>query len=96
MEKLTEELFTGNESLEERLAVVGRFAVLCELGYFGDKTNVSLARGNYKGRFNAGVRKRFSGIYGNTEGCSRGDIEVAAELLGVYDDIYNFELKDKK
>ncbi len=89
------ELFEGDPPLDEKAARMGRFMVLQELGFMGERTNLDLAKGNYKGRFNAGVRKRFAGIYGNTNGCSAGDIECAAELLEVFESIYDYELKDK-
>ena len=79
----------------ERAALLGRFAVLDELGYFGEETSLKIALGNYKGTFTAAVRRRFSNVYGNVEGCSAADIEVAAELLGVLDDVYDYDLKER-
>lgn len=85
------ELLEGASTLAERGARIGRWLTLKELGFFGDETNLDLAKGNYKGKFNAGIRKRFSGLYGNVEGCANGDIEVAAELTDSFDAIYDFE-----
>jgi hypothetical protein len=79
----------------ERAARIGRWLVLQEMGFFGDQTNLKIAEGRYKGSFIAAVRKRFSGLYGNTDGCAAADIEVAMEMLGVFDDIYDYELGDK-
>ena len=87
------ELLEGASELAERAARIGRFLVLEELGFFGTEANLKIARGNYQGKFNGGVRKRFSGIYGNTDGCAAGDIECAAEMLGVFDSIYDYEVE---
>ena len=84
-------LLEGSKNLAERAARIGRLMVLRELGFFDEAINLDLAKGHYKGRFNAGVRKRFAGINGNTAGCSVGDIEVAAELTDMWDAIYDFE-----
>lgn len=89
------ELFEGCTDDAERAARLGRFAVLDELGFFGEETSLKIALGNYKGTFTAAVRRRFSNLYGSTDGCSPGDIEVAAEMLGVLDDIYDYDLRSK-
>lgn len=92
-------LFDGSSDPAETAARIARWVTLEELGFFGVKTMLELARGEYKGRFNAGVRKRFAGTYGNTNGCTAGDIELAAELRGIQDDtdyisaIYDFEIE---
>lgn len=87
------ELFEDAPEDAELAARLARFRTLMELGFFGLQTTVDLSLGHYKGRFNAGVRKRFAGTYGNTEGCSAGDIELAAELIGKdnFDAIYDYE-----
>jgi len=89
------ELFEGTSNLseQERSAIIGRYAILHEMGFFGDDTNIALSVQSGPGRFAARVRKRFSGTYGNVEGCSAGDIEVAGELLGVFDEVFDFELE---
>lgn len=76
---------------EERAARIGRLAILEEMGFFGDRTNIALAKNEGPGTWTARVRRRFSGIYGNTEGCEAADLEVAAEMLGVFDDVYDIE-----
>lgn len=86
-----DELFQGAPSFEETAARAGRWAVLNELGFFGDKTNLRLARGHYPGSFMAATRRTFSNTYGNTDGCHPADIEVAMELLGVLDDVLDVE-----
>lgn len=86
----------GIKSDDELAARIGRFATLQELGFFGVKTNVELAKGSYPPRtFIGAVRKRFSGMYGDVEGCSAGDIEVAMELTGSMEDILDYELREK-
>lgn len=83
---------TSDDELAARIA---RYTVLEELGYFGVKTSIKLAIGPYPPRtFVGAVRKSFSGLYGNTDGCSAGDIEVAMELTGSMDDILDFELRE--
>lgn len=93
METLPAKLFEGAEGEKERAARMGRFLILEECGYFGTPTNVALAMGDYKGSFAAAVRRRFSNIYGNSDGCSAADLEVAAELLGVFEAVYETELE---
>lgn len=89
------QLQEGIQSDDELAARIGRFATLEELGFFGIKTSISLAIGPYPPRtFVGAVRKRFSGLYGNTVGCSPGDIEVAMELTGTMDDILDYELRE--
>lgn len=85
------ELFTDEPALEERAARIGRFLILEEMGYFGRETNIDLSFANGKGSWTAQVRKRFSGVYGNVRGCERADMEVAGELLGVFDMVYDYE-----
>lgn len=87
------ELLEGVKDPREQAAKIGRWLVLQEMGFFGDKTNLALAKGGYDGRFNAGVRRRFSNTYGDVAGCHPADIEVAAEMLGVFDDVYDYELQ---
>lgn len=87
-------LMEGAASDDELAARIGRYEVLQELGFFGIKTSLKIARGEYEGRFNAVVRRKFSNIYGDVGGCDVGDIEVAAEMLDVFSDIYDYELKD--
>lgn len=83
------------DTKDERIKAgrIGRWLVLQEMGFFGDKTNLVLARGEYTGTFTAAVRKRFSGLYGNVGGCDAADLEVAAEMLGVFEDVYNLEVE---
>lgn len=88
------QLQEGIKSDDELAARIGRYEVLKELGTFGIKTTLKIAMGDYKGTFNAAVRKQFSDTYGDVKGCDVGDIEVAAELLGCFDDIYDYELRE--
>lgn len=81
-------LFKDADGEREQAARLGRFVLLEELGYFGEATNVALARGEYEGSFVAAVRRRFSNIYGDTRGCDPADIEIAAEMLDVFDLVY--------
>lgn len=90
---IPDKLFEGAEGERDRAARMGRFLLLNELGYFGEKTNMVLARGEYKGSFVAAVRKRFSGLYGDVAGCHPADIEVAATMLGVEDLIFETQLE---
>lgn len=85
------ELFADNPDFIERAARIGRYLILEEMGYFGETTNIDLALARGKGSWTAQVRKRFSGIYGNTRGCEKADMEVAGELLGVFDMVYDDE-----
>lgn len=91
METYPHELFTGCETTEERSARIGRLETLDELGYFGEETNIKLARKERTGSFIAQVRKKFSGVYQNTNGCSAGDIECAAMVRGVFDQVFDVE-----
>ncbi len=97
-----EALLEGSENIAETAARIARWVTLEELGFFGVKTMLRLARGEYDGRFSTGVRKAFSGVYQNTEGCSRGDIELASELRGIQDDtdylsaIYDYEAQSER
>lgn len=84
---LVEDARDGNE----RALRVARFLVLEEMGYFGQETNVSLSFTPAKGTWIAAVRKRFSGTYGDVAGCHPADIEVAADMLGVFDTIFDGE-----
>lgn len=94
---LPQELFEGlrDDDGVERAARIGRWLVLQEMGFLGEESNLNLALGKYKGTFIAAVRRKFSNVYGNTDGCSPGDIEVAMELLEVMDDIYDADLANK-
>jgi hypothetical protein len=89
--EIPHELFAGCETEEERAARLGRFLVLQECGFFGKDTNLNLALAQGKGSWTAQVRRRFSGIYGDVRGCDPADLEIAAEMLGVFPDIYNIE-----
>jgi hypothetical protein len=93
MEQLPHQLFEdlSVEAVQERAARVGRFMVLEEMGFFGEKTNIDLAKAQGSGSWVAQVRKRFSGIYGDVAGCHPADLEIAAEMLGVFDEVYNIE-----
>ena len=90
---LPAELFEGltNADEFERRARIARYMVLQELGFFHDPTNVVLAFTPAEGTWVAKVRKRFAGRYGDVAGCHPADIEVAAEMLGVFDEIYDME-----
>lgn len=90
------ELFEGLTDEDEfvRRARIGRFLVLKEMGFFGLATNLNLSMAEGNGSWVAQVRKRFSGRYGDVAGCHPADIEIAAEMLGVFDDIYDMELAD--
>lgn len=95
MSELPHELFEGvKDDSPERLARIGRFLVLEECGYFGQESNIDLAKAKGLGTWTAQVRKRFSGTYGNVRGCDAADLEIAAEMLGVFDDIYDVESYD--
>ncbi len=90
---LPPELFEDltDEDEFERRARIGRFLVLSEMGFFGINTNIDLSLAQGNGSWVAQVRKRFSGRYGDVAGCHPADLEVAAEMLGVFDDIYDME-----
>ena len=94
--RIPQEIFDGlsEEDVEERAARLGRFLILNEMGFFGEKTNIKLAKANGNGSWVAQVRKRFSGLYGDVAGCHPADLEVAAEMLGVFEDVYNIEALD--
>jgi hypothetical protein len=87
-------LFEGLEMEDEigRNARIGRFVVLQEMGFFGEETNIDLSKAQGKGSWMHQVRKRFSGTYGDVKGCHPADIEVAAEMRGVFDDIFDAEI----
>ena len=88
------ELFTGCSDGNERAARLGRFMILEEMGFFGDKTNTELALHNAAGSWIGEVRRRFSNTYGDVAGCHPADIEVAAEMLGVFDAVFDPESND--
>lgn len=87
------ELFEGltADDTAERAARIGRFLILEEMGYFGEQTNLTLALAQGDGSWVGQVRRRFSNTYGDVAGCHPADIEVAAEMLGVFDDVYDVE-----
>lgn len=91
MSEVPPQLLEDDIDPAEMLARIGRFAVLKEMGFFGEETNIDLAKKQGKGSWTAQVRKRFSGTYGDTKGCHPADIESAAEMLGVFDQIYDVE-----
>lgn len=78
-----------------RNARIGRFLILREMGFFGEETNIDLAKALGKGSWMHQVRKRFSGTYGDVAGCHPADIEVAASMLGVFDQVFDAEIKPK-
>ena len=92
-ERLPKELFEGldDDDITERVARIGRFLILEEMGYFGEQSNIILALADDEGSWVAQVRRRFSNTYGDVAGCHLADLEVAAEMLGVFDDVYNVE-----
>lgn len=98
MEEIPDDIFEGLNPSEtiERAARVGRFLILEEMGFFGQKTNIDLAKAAGSGSWVAQVRKRFSGIYGDVAGCHPADLEVAAEMLGVFDEVYDYEASSGK
>ena len=85
------ELFVDCNDDAERAARIGRFLILEELGYFGKKTNVQIAQHVKAGTFIGRVVAQFSNTYGDMGGCEPADIEVAAEMLGVFDDVFDVE-----
>ncbi len=85
------ELFAGCENGNDRARRLGRFMILEEMGFFGDKTNTELARYEGPGSWIGAVRRRFSNTYGDVAGCHPADIEVAAEMLGVFDTVFDAE-----
>lgn len=89
------ELVENCDDERTRNARIGRFLILQEMGFFGEETNFSLSLHDKPGTWVASVRKRFSGIYGDVAGCHPADLEVAAEMLGVFDDVYDVELELK-
>ena len=91
-----EQLFADVTDPDERALVIARFMVLREMGFFGEPTNVKLSFTPNKGTWLAAVRKHFSGLYGDVAGCHPADIEVAAEMLGVFEPIFNAEVEDGK
>lgn len=94
VEKIPDGLVEGVSDPDERAVRIGRFLILEEMGFFGEKSNVTLAQGDYDGTFVAAVRRRFSNTYGDVAGCHPADIEVAAEMLGVFDVVFNAEVKN--
>ena len=84
------ELLEDNPSEAERAARLGRFAILEELGFFGEKTNIRLSMSG-DGTFIGRTRRHFSNTFQNLRGCDAADIEVAAEMLGVFDSVFNVE-----
>lgn len=95
---LPDELFEGltTDDVDERAARVGRFLILDEMGFFGDKTNLRLALAEDDGSWVAQVRRCFSNTYGDVAGCHPADLEVAAEMLGVFDEVYDIEAERGK
>lgn len=92
MEIIPKELFEGIDDDPEgieRTARLGRYMILQEMGFFGDETNIRLARKERAGSFIAQVRRHVSNTYGDTFGCSPGDIENAALYLDVFDDVFD-------
>lgn len=93
MEQIPHELFLGVEDGVERAARLGRWAILQEMGFFGDKSNLELAKHMGKGSWIGAIRKKFNGTYGDVRGCEPADIEIAAEYLGVFDDVFDVKAR---
>lgn len=86
-------LFEGADGERERAMRLGRFLILRELGFFGDETNIKLSIADGEGSWIAQVRRKFSNTYGDVGGCHPADIEVAAEMLGVFELVFETELE---
>lgn len=54
-------------------------------------SRIKLARGEHKGSFIAAILKSWSGRYHGMDGLCPGDIELAADELGVYEVIFPFD-----
>lgn len=80
-------------NLEEEPLLMAKFAVASSLGLpCSEETLVKIARGERKkSSFMADVRKAQFGSYGGQEGMYKGDIELQAEELGVYEVIWPFD-----
>jgi len=97
-EQYPKELFEGltNKDEFERRARCARFLVLTEMGFFKEPANIVMSKTPEEGTWTAAVRRRFSGRYGDVSGCHPADIEVAAEMLGVFDEIYDMEYPEEQ
>jgi len=82
--------------LEEHAAILGRFAVLQEMGLgFTEDRMYKIARNEVKGyQFWGAITKAWNGIYGSRDGLSLAEAETIAMTLDVYDDVFGY--RDKK
>jgi hypothetical protein len=79
----------------ERIILMARYAVVRSLKQvpFGERRATSVARCEVESGFVSSLRKARYNIYEGTGGLERGDIELAAEELGVYEIVFPFDLE---
>lgn len=76
----------------ERIVLMAKFATAQALrAGWQESTVVSVARGLKEKGFLASVRKAWWSTYKSYGGLERGDVELAAEELGVYELIWPFD-----
>lgn len=85
------ELFEGLQ-LNQIAGTLGRWLLLKELSLgFTEKKNLQIARDEMPGyAFWGALHKTWAGIHGNGNGLHLADVEIAADMLGVYDDVFAY------
>lgn len=90
--EIPQELILDAPSAEERNKRISRWVLLnaCSLP-FTEPKKMQIARNEMEGyQFHGAVSKTWNGLYGNQGGLSWADIEIEAEALGVYDDVFGY------
>jgi hypothetical protein len=78
--------------LNEIAGVLGRYLVLKELGLgFTPERDLKIARNEMKGyAFWGAIHKTWSGLYGDGRGIDLADVETAAMMLDVYEEVFDY------
>ncbi|MGC1176553.1 MAG: hypothetical protein WA843_00635 [Candidatus Saccharimonadales bacterium] len=81
------------EALSERYARMARYAVIKHLGFrITPEMHIKIAKDELEGyRYIGATRKAWGNIHGDARGLPAGDIELAADELGVYEYIWPFD-----
>ncbi len=55
------------------------------------ESRIKIAKGDHKGSFMAAIIKSWSGYHNGMDGLCKGDIELAADEVGVYEVLFPFD-----
>lgn len=99
-EKCPEELFNDipDQTSEEcRAEICQRIARFLTMEYVNPElplrpeSRIKIAKGEHKGSFMAAIIKSWSGHHDGMDGLCKGDIELAADEVGVYEVLFPFD-----